>query len=67
MGGLDLVLSFMLLSKPSKPEYFQLSQSHSDDEWTTSGPIWPGSGHKKWATIVIDKRAHFHIFLDCNR
>ena len=40
MGGLDLVLSFMLLSKPSKPEYFQLSQSHSDDEWTISAVLF---------------------------
>ena len=60
MGDFDLVLMFMLLFKtgifPARPISFWWWVDYK------SGPIWPGSGHKKWATIVIDKRAYFHIF-----
>ena len=67
MGGLDLVLMFMLLSKPSKPEYFQLGQSHSDDEWTIRAALFDQAVDTKSGQLLSLLTSIFSHFLDFNR
>ena len=62
MGGLDLVLMFMLLSKPSKPEYFQLSQSHSDDEWTIRVALFDQAVDTKSGQLLSLINEHIFTF-----
>ena len=62
MGGLDLVLMFMLLSKPSKPEYFQLGQSQSDDEWTIRAALFDQAVDTKSGQLLSLINEHIFTF-----
>ena len=62
MGGLDLVLMFMLLSKPSKPEYFQLGQSHSDDEWIIRATLFDQAVDTKSGQLLSLINEHIFTF-----
>ena len=62
MGGLDLVLSFMLLSKPSKPEYFQLGQTHSNDEWTIRVALFDQAVDTKSGQLLSLINEHIFTF-----
>ena len=62
MGGMDLVLMFMLLSKPSKPEYFQLGQSHSDDEWTIRAALFDQAVDTKSGPLLSLINEHIFTF-----
>ena len=56
------LLSFMLLSKPSKPEYFQLSQSHSDDEWTIRVALFDQAVDTKSGQLLSLINEHIFTF-----
>ena len=54
--------SFMLLSKPSKPEYFQLGQSHSDDEWTIRVALFDQAVDTKSGQLLSLINEHIFTF-----